>query len=334
MKYTLTELADTLERHFTTNGVPSQAAKDSALVLATAEALGLRTHGVVRAAEYVRRMDVGGISRTEPEVAASSGPMSLVDAKNGVGPAAAMVAVRKVQKASEQFGMGMCLVRHSNHFGPAMPYSVLLAESGIASYVASNASPTMAAWGGTTPVIGNSPFGWGLPGGAHNSRPILVDMALSQVARAKIRQAKQQNSSIPSDWATDSRGAATTDPEAALSGLLLPVGAHKGYGLSIAVDFMTGVLSGSGYSTTVNSWSSEPSTASNLGHIVIGMNMDVVRQFTPDLDERIADFQQRLLVDRPLADVRLPGQSEYEKYLHSMTNRSIDVDEAVSEALN
>lgn len=333
MKYSLNELVRVIDNYFSRNGVPPQASADTSLVLATAEALGLKTHGVVRAAEYVNRMDAGGISRTEPEVVASTGPMSLVDAKNGVGPAAAMTAVREVQKSADQFGMGMCLVRHSNHFGPAMPYSAVLAENGIASYVASNASPTMAAWGGRTPVIGNSPFGWGLPGGTRDSRPIFVDMALSQVARAKIRQAKQQNTAIPDNWATDSNGFPTTDPEAALSGLLLPIGAHKGYGLSIAVDFMAGVLSGSGYSTAVNSWSSEPSKASNLGHVIIGMNLDTVRQFTPDLDVRIADFQQRLLVDSPSADVRLPGQHEYEQYLQSTMSRSIDVSTPLSDAL-
>lgn len=333
MKYSLNELVHVIEGYLSRNDVPHQAAADTARVLASAEALGLKTHGVVRAAEYVGRMDVGGISRTEPEVMASTGPMSVVDAKNSAGPAAAMTAVREVQKSADQFGMGMCLVRHSNHFGPAMPYSAVLAENGIASYVASNASPTMAAWGGTTPVIGNSPFGWGLPGGAHDSKPIFVDMALSQVARAKIRQAKQANTAIPGNWATDSDGHPTTDPEAALSGLLLPVGAHKGYGLSIAVDFIAGVLSGSGYSTSVNSWSSEPTKASNLGHVIIGMNMDTVRQFTPDLDERIADFQQRLLVDSQSADVRLPGQHEYEQYLQSTTMRSIDVESTMSDAL-
>ncbi|GAB3711008.1 Ldh family oxidoreductase [Nocardiopsis nanhaiensis] len=328
MSYTFSELVETISIYFQRNGVPSPAADDTAWVLTTAEALGLKTHGAVRALEYVRRIELGGMDPVNPEVVGSTGSVSLVDARNGLGPAATMVATRHVRDAAAESGIAMAFVRHSNHFGPAMPYSILLAEAGIASYVASNASSTMAAWGGTTPVIGNSPFGWGLPAGS-GGRPIFVDMALSQVARAKIRQAQLENRPLPESWATDVKGQPTSDPAEALKGLLQPMGGHKGFGLSVAVDFFAGVLSGSAYSDTVRSWSADPGAESDLGHFVIGVNLDAVRRFTPDLDERISDFQRRLLADGDTADVRLPGQREYDSYARSRESHSIKVDEEV-----
>ncbi len=57
-------------------------------------------------------------------------------------------------------------------------------------------------------------------------------MANSVVARGKIRQAAKEGTAIPLDWAVDRHGRPTTDAKAALEGFLLPVGGHKGCGIT------------------------------------------------------------------------------------------------------
>lgn len=141
--------------------------------------------------------------------------------------------------------------------------------------------------------------------------PVLLDMAMSVVARAKIRQAAQRGEAIPATWATDAAGRATTDPRAALDGILLPVGGYKGYGLALMVDLLAGLLSGAAFLTQVKSWVDEPEAPQNLGHFFI--LIDSARLGLGDLARRMADFA-RIVHQSPPVDaatpVLLPGERE------------------------
>src|SRR5262249_11791465 len=143
-------------------------------------------------------------------------------------------------------------------------------EQGFAAIVASNATTTIAPWGGRAARLGNNPIGFGVP--RPGGDPIMLDIAMSVVARAKIRAAAKADESIPATWATDRAGTPTTDPDAALDGFLQPIGGHKGYGLSLMVDLFAGLLSGAGYLTRVSSWNENPEQPQNLGHVFIAFD--------------------------------------------------------------
>jgi LDH2 family malate/lactate/ureidoglycolate dehydrogenase len=68
-------------------------------------------------------------------------------------------------------------------------------------------------------------------------------MALSATAMGKIRLAAAAGQSIPADWAIDADGRPTTDPAAAIKGMLLPAAGPKGFGLAFVVDLLCGGLS-------------------------------------------------------------------------------------------
>jgi len=221
-----------------------------------------------------------------------------------------MRALRAAMDAARETGMAMAFARGSNHFGPISPYSLIAAEAGFASMIGSNATTTIAPTGGAEARLGNSPLGFGLP--HPGGRPIILDMALSVVARAKIRDALKSGRVIPETWATDAQGRATTDPRAALDGFLLPIGGYKGYGLALIVDLFAGLLSGAAYLTHVESWSEHPERPQNLGHFFIAI--DTRRLGNPEwLAERMADFVA-IVHDTPRAEasipVRLPGEME------------------------
>ncbi|MFC4171390.1 Ldh family oxidoreductase [Microvirga sp. GCM10011540] len=137
-------------------------------------------------------------------------------------------------------------------------------------------------------------------------------MALSVVARAKIRNAAKKGAAIPPTWATDKEGKPTTDPNAALDGFLLPIGGHKGYGLALIVDLFAGLLSGAAYLTHVKSWVDAPDEPQNLGHFFI---LITTRALGPQnwLAERMNDFAD-ILHSTPAADpaapVFAPGEIE------------------------
>ncbi|NYE25615.1 Ldh family oxidoreductase [Pigmentiphaga litoralis] len=301
-------------RAFQGLGLPQADAEDVAKVLVLADLFGLSTHGLSRIESYGDRLKVGGINPTaQVSVNAVASAIRLVDGDNGVGPLVGMHALRAAMEAAKACGVGVAFARGSNHFGPISPYSLIAAEAGFASIIGSNATTTIAPWGGSDARLGNSPIGFGVPN--PGGQPFLLDMAMSVVARAKIRNALKQGAAIPDTWATDKDGRATTDPKAALDGFLLPVGGHKGYGLALMVDLFAGLLSNAAYLTHVKSWVDAPDEPQNLGHFFILIDTSVLGS-TAWLTDRMNDFASILHgspaveADKP---VIVPGEIELKK---------------------
>jgi len=310
-------------------GLSAGDAQDVVRILVLADLFGLSTHGLSRIESYGERLDVGGISRNpDIRVERVAPAMVTVDGANGVGPLVGMHGLRAAMAVARECGIGAAFVRGSNHFGPISPYSYLAAEEGFASMIGSNATTTIAPWGGSDARLGNSPLGFGVPGadGAH----FMLDMAMSVVARAKIRNALKAGESIPDTWGTDKQGRKTTDPKAALDGFLQPIGGHKGYGLALMVDMFAGVLSNAAYLTHVKSWVDAPDEPQNLGHFFI--LIDTRRLGSAAwLVERMRDFAE-ILHGSPAAEegkpVIVPGEIELRNMARQRAG-GVDLDPAV-----
>ncbi len=301
-------------RAFESLGLPPQDAADVVQVLVLADLFGLSTHGLSRIESYGERLQVGGINpRAHIRVERPAPGLCLVDGDNGVGPLVGMHALRAAMNAASECGVGMAFARQSNHFGPISPYGLIAAQAGYASIIGSNATTTIAPWGGTDARVGNSPIGFAVPNpdGAH----FLLDMAMSVVARAKIRNALKAGQDIPDTWATDASGRPTTSPKAALDGFLLPIGGHKGYGLALMVDLFAGLLSNAAYLTHVKSWVDAPDQPQNLGHFFLLIDTRKLGS-TQWLAGRMNDFA-RILHGSAAADparpVIQPGEIELAK---------------------
>ncbi len=298
-----------------TYGLNESDARSTAEILVLADMFGLHTHGVSRVKSYGERLAIDGVnSKARITVEKCAPAISKVDGDNGIGPLVGQTALKEAIVLAQQTGVGVVFARGSNHFGPISPYAFLAAQQGYASFICSNASTTIAPWGGSDARLGNSPLGFGIPNPGGD--PFLLDMALSVVARAKIRQALDQGKSIPATWATDKEGRPTTDPKAALSGFLMAIGGHKGYGLALVVDMLAGLLSGASYLTHIKSWVDNPEAPQDLGHFFL--LIDTARLGGADwLRGRMEDFRS-ILHDTPAADpgapVIVPGDIELDKY--------------------
>jgi LDH2 family malate/lactate/ureidoglycolate dehydrogenase len=136
-------------------------------------------------------------------------------------------------------------------------------------------------------------------------------MANTGVARGKIYLARQKRQPIPPGWAIDSDGAPTTDPQAAIDGIILPMAEHKGYAIAMMVDVLSGVLTGSGFLSAVHS-PYKTAEKSNCGHLMVALD---IKAFQP-----LAEFNSRMeryieeLKSVPLAqgfdEVFYPGEME------------------------
>jgi LDH2 family malate/lactate/ureidoglycolate dehydrogenase len=291
-------------------GLDAQDASDAARILVLADLFGVSTHGVMRVQTYGERLEIGGIdAKAQVRVERKSSAIAMVDGANGVGTLVGMRALEAAMEGARETGVGAAFARHSNHFGPIASYAWIAQEQGFASIIGSNASLTIAPTGGSDTRLGNNPFGICVPNPGGD--PVMLDMAMSVVARAKIRQALARGDSIPDTWATDAEGRKTTDPKAALDGILLPVGGYKGYGLALMVDMLAGLLSGAAFLTHVKSWVDEPEAPQNLGHFFI--LIDTARLGLADLAARVTDFAAILHASPPVdpnVPVQLPGERE------------------------
>ena len=292
-------------------GLAPRDAADGARILVLADLFGLHTHGVSRIVSYGERIDLGGIAaRPAIRVEKVAAAIARVDGANGLGPLVGMRALEVAMDLARESGVGIAFARASNHFGPISPYGFIAAEAGFATMIGSNATTTIAPWGGGDARLGNNPLGFGVP--QPGGPPFLLDMAMSVAARAKIRSAAAKGEPIPATWATDAAGRPTTDAKAALEGFLQPVGGHKGYGLALVVDLFAGLLSGAAYLTHVSSWSEDPEKPQNLGHFFIAL--DTTKLGAAEwLRGRMEDFRAILHASPPAdpaSPVVVPGEIE------------------------
>lgn len=206
-----------------------------------ADLRNVSSHGIVRLPTYIERIGKG-IMNLQPdmEYLKQRGATCLLDAKNGIGQLAGYKAMKKAIELAKGFGIGMVAVRNSNHFGTASWFSMMALDEGMIGITMANASPAIAPFGTAEPLLGTNPLSIAVP--AKNRVPIVLDMAMSTVARGKIRLSALKNEQIPLDWGLDENGQPTSDPHEALKGSLVPIGGVKGSALSLIVDLICGVM--------------------------------------------------------------------------------------------
>jgi LDH2 family malate/lactate/ureidoglycolate dehydrogenase len=224
-------------------GLLSDDAGVVADVLVDADLRGVGSHGLALLPRNVQRVRRGK-ANPRPSIRAvrEGGAVAVLDGDAGLGPVVATRAMAWAIERAAKHGLGAVGVRNANHFGAAGYYATLGAERGFIGLAASNGASIMPPPGGRTAVEGTNPIAVGFPSGSEP--PLVVDLALSVVSYNRIRQAARIGEALADGWALDQHGEPTTDANAALAGLLLPIGGHKGFALALVVDALTGPLTG------------------------------------------------------------------------------------------
>jgi LDH2 family malate/lactate/ureidoglycolate dehydrogenase len=223
-----------------------ESAENAAIVaknLLKADARGVTTHGTYLLTPIWKRAQVKQLSLpTNAKIVSDDGATAVVDGGDGLGAVAGMLAVKTAVEKARQYGIASVLIRNTNNIGALACYTETIAKEGMVALMTCNAAPAMAPWGGAEAFLGTNPFAIGIYTG--QDMVFSADMASSVVAHGKIRKAARNGETIPDNWATDSEGNFTTYPNAALKGALLPMGGPKGSAIALAVDIMSGMLSG------------------------------------------------------------------------------------------
>jgi LDH2 family malate/lactate/ureidoglycolate dehydrogenase len=256
------------------HGVPAGDAHLVAGCLVRADLRGVDTHGVVRLPGYLDRVRRGLINpRPAIEVKRVTPVAAAVDGQNGFGFVVATRAMAEAMGMAGALGLGIAAARRSTHFGMAASYVLQAVEAGFIGLVFTNASRAMPPWGGREALLGTSPLAAGAPGG--RLAPFVLDMSPAVAARGKIRRAARRGESIPDGYALDAEGRPTTDPAAALRGVVLPIGGPKGSGLAMLMDILGGVLSGAAYAGDVGDQYKSFDRPQDVGHFFLAMKPDL-----------------------------------------------------------
>jgi LDH2 family malate/lactate/ureidoglycolate dehydrogenase len=311
-------------------------AADAALLidsLIQAELWGHASHGMLRLSWYFERLKSGAMTNvTSPTFAVDSGPLLVIDGHDGIGQVLTNVAVEQAVSRAKQFGVSVVGIRNSNHFGTAMYFTRKAAKQKCIAILTTNASPSMAPWGGSKKVLGNNPWSIAAPFG---ETVVAMDMANTVVARGKIYAALESGEEIPETWAITKDGKKTTDPASAIDGVILPMGAHKGYAISFMMDVLAGALTGSGIANEVHG-PNQPTAKSNAGHLLIVI--DVEKMIDPVVFEQRIKKLVNEVKSAPLADgfgeIFYPGEIEDRSKQAALTGGKIQIFQSTRDALN
>ena len=298
--------AEVLRAH----GVPGDDADLVAASLVQADLWGHQSHGVLRLPWYVARLRSGATTaRTDPAVLSDTGPLVLLDGRDGIGQVLAERARALAVERARSFGVGVVGVRNSGHFGTAMYWTRRAAADGCVAILTTNASPAMAPWGGREKVLGTNPWSIAAPAGA--GRVVAVDIANTAVARGKIYLAAGRGEEIPATWALGPDGAPTTDPAEGVRGVILPMAGHKGYAITFLMDVLSGALTGSAVGTGVHG-PYEADRPSGAGHLFLALDPDAFGD-RPGYEARVGrliDEVKAVPLAQGFDEVFYPGEVE------------------------
>src|SRR5436190_10344260 len=228
---------------FARAGAPDAEARLVATTLVEADLRGMQSHGELRVPIYTEKIVAGGFKPANVGTIVRQTPGTvLVDGEHGLGQVVTMHAMELAMQKAGATGIGAAGVLNSNHFGEASYYVLEAAKRGMIAIVATNGSPNMPALGGMTKMTGPLPFTAAVP---TNGEPFCIDAALGMTNRGKLIYLAQSGASIPLGWGVDKEGRATDDPKRVLDGgWILPIGAHKGFGITMFIEILSGVLTG------------------------------------------------------------------------------------------
>ncbi|MCH5376010.1 MAG: Ldh family oxidoreductase [Planctomycetes bacterium] len=293
-------------------GCPVQDAATIAECLVQTNLWGIDSHGVIRIPEYLARFRNGAMNRS-PQIAvrAARGGFEILDADNAAGYIAGRYAMDRAIALAHDHTIAAAAIVDSNHCGATALYARQAAAQGMVGIAMTNVAPNMSMPGVTRPITGNNPIAVAIP--TFGAFPFCLDISLSAVAGGKLLVAAKRGEEIPLGWATDADGNPTTDARAGFDGFLLPMGGHKGFGLSLAVDLLCGVITGGAFQDHIKSMYRYPGDPSHTAHLMLALDPLALMSETR-LKSRMAEFVATLKatpVNPGAPEILLPGELEH-----------------------
>jgi hydroxycarboxylate dehydrogenase B len=281
--------------------------------LVDANLAGHESHGVIRVSKYVDWHARGMVIANQHAVVIRETTCNaVIDGQFGYGQVIGREAMNLAIAKARQSGLCAVAIRNAGHLGRIGAWAEQLAQAGLASVHFVNTSGfgiLVAPHGGTDRRLSANPIAASVPG--PDGAPVVLDMSTSGIAEGKIQVALNRGELLPPGCTIDSEGRPNQDPAVFYgppAGALLPVGGHKGYGLSIFCEIFAGALSG-GHTTNPNN-----ATAGRLVNNMLSLVFDAeafcgAEAFKAEI-AHLAAWVKASPPVMPGGEVLLPGEIE------------------------
>lgn len=277
---------------------------------------GHDSHGVIQIPVYIDRVKRGHIvPGAEFEIVRDAPNTTVVDGHWGFGYVVSERLMNMTIEKARAGGVAAATVFRQSHVGRVADYPIMAAQAGMIGIMTADSgrsSKAVAPFGGREARLGTNPICIAMPSNLEGT--MFIDMATSAVAAGKLGVAVARGYSIPEGWILDGDGNPTTDPtDLRNGGVILPLGGpegHKGYGLSVMVEILSGILTGLGFGH-------DPSGRHNDGCFMAAFDVAAFR----DADEfkaEVTEFAQYLKGTPPasgFSEVFYPGELEHKREL-------------------
>ncbi|MFH1639902.1 MAG: Ldh family oxidoreductase [Chloroflexota bacterium] len=234
-------------------GVPEEDALTTARILVATDLRGVESHGVAHLAPFYIKRIREGLINVKPEIKLfSNAPATaIMDGDRGLGFVVGHRAMTEAIRRAEATGAGFVTVRNSTHYGAGASYAMMALPHDMIGISLSTGGKDMAVPGGKGRGGPINVISIAIP--AADEAPFVLDMATTVVAAGKVETALRKGIPIPAGWSVDSEWQPITDPKRyfEVKGAMLPLGGtpelglYKGFGLAVAVDILSSILSGS-----------------------------------------------------------------------------------------
>jgi (2R)-3-sulfolactate dehydrogenase (NADP+) len=306
VRLTLAEAEDLCVRALRASNVSEANARSTAKALVNAEADGQKGHGLSRIPSYSGQALSGKVDgHAVPSLSRPGTALIRVNANSGFAYPAIDLACETLPAILRVTGIASACIYNSHHLGQAGAHAERLADAGLVAMIFSNSPKAINFWGGREPMMGTNPIAFAAP--RANAAPLVIDLALSKVARGKILAAKNAGEKIPESWALNADGKPTDDPAEAMEGSMLPIGDAKGAALVLMVELLAAALTGSNFGYEASSFFEADGDSPGIGHTIIVFDpaMSSGGRFAERMDNVVAAIEHT-------DGARLPGMSRLE----------------------
>ncbi|NOX40263.1 MAG: Ldh family oxidoreductase [Alphaproteobacteria bacterium] len=239
----LTEAHDLALSCLITNGCDDVNARACADRMIEAEGDLCHSHGLFRLPWYVAGVRSGRVNgRAKPTVEQLAPAVIRVNGDRGYAPLGQKTAHQPLVDCARKNGIAALAFTNMFHIAAMWPEVEALARDGLCAIAVTPSYPYVAPAGGTKPLFGTNPMGFGWP--RKDADPLVFDQASSSMARGEIQLAARDGRSVPETAGIGPDGVPSTDPNVILQGAQLGFGGYKGASLAMMVELIAGPLIG------------------------------------------------------------------------------------------
>ncbi|MCX2722994.1 Ldh family oxidoreductase [Roseibium salinum] len=253
-------------------GTDPANARAVARALVGAETSGQPGHGLSRMPSYIEQVRAGKVRGTaKPSLEPVKPGLVRIDAGHGFAYPAIALALEVLPDMARQNGIALAAIHRSHHFGQGGAHCEVLADKGFVAMVFGNAPKSIAPWGASRAMFGTNPISFAAPG-PKGMPSLVIDFAVSRVAKGKIMAANRTGQPIPEGWALDASGRPTTDAAAAMNGTMVPIGEAKGAALAMMIEVLSAALVGAHFGFEASSVFDGEGDPPNLAQTILAID--------------------------------------------------------------